>query len=634
MRLWGLFVLWGFGAPVSRAVDAFDSLELVVVVGEEEKSEPVEVVLLTEEELQRGASRSVAGVLKREAGVTFLSFGTGEGMPVLRGFVENGSSRALVLVDGLPVSRPDLGGVALARWSGRSVSSAAVRRGSETVRYGSGALAGVVEFGTEMELDEKEERRWHLEAAGGSFDLFSGGVWGLEKVAGGVLQVGVDWVEEDGYRRHSGRENFLSRVAWGKDFGNWKGWWKVEFGDTVLEVPDGLTEAEFRENPRQSLPDTFGLEDRYEVDLQTWRVQQNLEGENWALKVAGQRQEGQYALGVGGAQRQRWDSVVGEVVKRGESWEFGGRGRWDFLDNRFARGRAAELERWAGGAFAKGGWEVAEGVTFGIGGALDGWRLNGRALGTSGVAFDAAREGAEWSAEAEVRWQAGEVLEGWLKYARLARFPVTGEIAADPRFVLAVPFNFELKSERGHGAELGLALKGDWWEWRGAGFGTWLDNEIGFGVAENLNVNLGRTFRGGVEQRGLARWGDWEARVDWQVTWARFLDGEFAGLGVPLVPRHLFSGAVRWQPEKGARAGFGWQFVGDSVAGNDFVGQDRPLPGRTLWWLEAGWRWDSGREFFFEVENLFDRQYQATRFAGAVYPGDGRRVTAGVRYQF
>jgi outer membrane receptor protein involved in Fe transport len=106
------------------------------------------------EEIRRSAARGLDDVLRRIAGFSlFRRLGSGAAHPTtqgvsLRGIGASGTSRALVLVDGVPVNDPFGGWVYWSRLPSETVERVEVLRGSGASLWGNYAMGGVVGVST------------------------------------------------------------------------------------------------------------------------------------------------------------------------------------------------------------------------------------------------------------------------------------------------------------------------------------------------------------------------------------------------------------------------------------------------------------------------------------------------------
>ena len=126
------------------------TLEEVVVTATRDVQEirkvPVNVTVITKEEIEKSNAQRVTDVLKDEVGVVVRDLsGTGKNVSVdVRGFGETGPLNTLVLVDGRRVNEIDLSGVDWTQIPLDQVERIEIVRGTGSVLYGDNAAGGVV----------------------------------------------------------------------------------------------------------------------------------------------------------------------------------------------------------------------------------------------------------------------------------------------------------------------------------------------------------------------------------------------------------------------------------------------------------------------------------------------------------
>ncbi len=112
----------------------------------------------------------------------------------LRGLGGNASSRALVLLDGVPQSDPFGGYVSWPGYDALTLSSARIRRGGGSGAEGSGAIAGTVEL-----LSDGNSEAISAALAYGSRDSISADATVRQKLGAGHLSIGASYQSGDGF---------------------------------------------------------------------------------------------------------------------------------------------------------------------------------------------------------------------------------------------------------------------------------------------------------------------------------------------------------------------------------------------------------------------------------------------------
>ena len=643
----------GFGQELTQEVVVEAPRE-----GDTELRSPGSRVELEEEALEKQTFFSIADALERE-GLPFQSFGgpVGLGTPVLRGFAENASSRSLVLVDGLSVSRPDLAGTPLIGAEFGAYQRVSLERGSRSVRYGSGALAGVIFLQSQSPHDGP---RNEITLAGGSSGYEEGNLRMTQEVGDWAVSLEGGQKSSQGWRENAAFSvrNWSLGVASPEEEA-WTGTWRFQQSDLATENPGGLTLRQFQEDPRQAGATALkGIEDRVKIR----RFLQDLEFEvgsggtlQWRSSWQGTR--GSYrSFGVTNEREQKLEQWRGELLwevslDEGLSWQVGLRGSLDDLQNiNFGVGDGrhgavlgervktgtARLERQSYGVFLTGRreWEQGWGLT--IGGSWDRWSLE--ALVDRPVFIDAKRGGNGAAAELVLDWDCQTGVNFWLRYDAFTRFPVLDEIVAYQNFPLPVPFNVELQNESGQAIELGWEVERGGLSWTGALYGQWIEGEIAFDAdfEVNLNVNLADSWRGGAESRFAYEGKGWSADLSYGLCYARYRSGRFRGREAALVPRHVFTlgGEVDLRDD----LSFSLGAVAESARkpGNylQVPGRVAELPGSLRWHAGLTWEPREGLSVRVKGRNLTNHHYQSVNYGGLAYPAEGRQLLTELRYEF
>lgn len=219
--------------------------------------------------------------------------------------------------------------------------------------------------------------------------------------------------------------------------------------------------------------------------------------------------------------------------------------------------------------------------------------------------------GGETSARGGVVVVLGESARLRASYGESFRAPSLGD--------LYFPFfgNPDLRPERGESFELGLEAETDLVRARLTGFRNELDDLIQFDPVLFLPFNIGRARTQGIEASLESRASRWRGRAD--ATW---LDAEDLDADAPLPRRPEWSASLVafWTGER-ADAGVTTRYVG----GREDVGRVA-LGGYTTVELAGSWRVRDGIAPFARVENLLDRRYEEARG----FPAPGRAWVAGV----
>ncbi|MCC5842098.1 MAG: TonB-dependent receptor [Opitutales bacterium] len=609
--------------------------------------------LIGRAEIEATASANVQELLARAGGLDFRSF---SGSPAdaeihLRGFGEGSGSRVLVLVDGLRLNRPDMGGINWLQVPLSAVERIEVLRGGQAVIYGHQAIGGVVKISTRA-AKPGAESGGELTLAGGSDGFYQGSAFTMGGTSRAAFAASVEALGADGFRDNSayaGGSLFLTTSRKVGHDGIIRA--ALTYTDFDAERPGPLTSVGFPENPRRSVVDD-----------------QNFGESTRALGLHTDLPAGDHRFSADAALRERergWNLSGTHADNRNRSAQLSPRFHASLQSLDLVGG--ADLEReelrahlfttaQRAAPFARADLRRSTVALYG----------HGRVLLTSRMeAFAGARAehtSLDFHYAAGSPFQTTPILEprsderradtgyavsfGWLGRAerlhmrawgrmdRVYRYPLTDEIAAYQGFALGQTFNTNLAPEEGWQREAGWA-----WE-RGAAalsitlFQIDLENEIIYNFRINENTNYPRTRRRGLEVEARAETGPLTWAGTFHHTSARYGEGDFADRHIYLVPSWTARASVVWQAHKNLRLRLDGRHSARQFEGNDFANTRAPLPASTV--FDAGFHGSlpAGLQWHLSVTNLFDRGYASVKYLGDWYPADGRSWRAGLRIPF
>jgi vitamin B12 transporter len=594
---------------------AFAQQNVVVTgrgLGEARGDEAYDLTLIERDRLANSASSRLEDILRDIPG--FQQFRRSDARSAnptsqgatLRALGGNASSRALLLLDGVPQTDPFGGWIAWPAFDPRRLGRVRVLRGGGTGANGPGALAGTIE----LESGSPDQLR------GLAASLAYGSRDGLDAHAGygadlgaGFATISAAWAQGDGftpivedrrgpvdrpspYRQASLAVRAVAPLsgtvelqANGLAFTD-----RRERGTAFSEIATDGADASLRIVGRGTLPFSalayVQLRDFSNafaaVDAARTSVNQTLDQYSVPSTGLGARFElrpvtGRFELRLGGD----WRETVGRTQEL-----------FQFVAGTPARGRIAGGRTRTLGAYAEAGWERGPWTLTG-GARLDHWRIaNGalreRTLATGALLTDSAfpdRSGWEPTARAGVAWRASGAVTfraaGYLGW----RLPTLNELYRPFRVGTdATAANASLAPERLRGIEAGVELRPT----RHARIGlTLFANRLDEAIA---NVTLG-TGPGSFPGVGfVAAGGQFRQRrnVDAVTSRGVELDASFSlgrfrlaagygfadakvgasgpalaldGLRPAQTPRHSASASLTWQGPRGAYASLGARYV-------------------------------------------------------------------------
>jgi vitamin B12 transporter len=512
----------------------------------------------------------------------------------LRALGGNASSRALLILDGVPQADPFGGWVSWPAYDPRRLGEARVTRGGGSGVHGSGALAGTIELISATPA----------QAAGPTAGLAHGGRDSLDAHAGIGLGLGAGFVTVSGaYARGDGFVPVVEEQRGPVDRPSPYEQASLALravaplAGTVELQANGLAFTDSRERGTAfSGIRTRGADASLRLVGRDWSALAYVQTRDFYNSFAGvgagrasvARVSEQYDVpSTGLGARGEWRPRVGGRIelRLGGDWrETRGvtRERFAFQNGVGTRGRVAGGRIRTLGGFAEAAWS-GEALTLTAGGRVDRWRiedgvLRERVLASGAVLADTAfpdRSGWEPTGRAGFAWRPAPALTlrgaaylGW-------RLPTLNELYRPFRIGAdTTAANAALAPERLHGAEAGL----EWRPAQGARIGaTAFVNRLEGAIA-NVTVgaggggllrqrqNLEAISTRGVEVDGRIEAGRWSLSAGW--SWVA-AEVEAGGAALPLdglrpaqTPRHSGSASLAWADGRGARASLTARYVG------------------------------------------------------------------------
>lgn len=610
---------------------------------------PASVSLVDKSYIESSAATSVADLLD-DVGVLMRSY---TGNPAqsqidMRGYGESGNQNVLVLVDGRRINAPDMSGINWLNMPLASVDKIEVLRGSQSALYGNNAGGGVIKIST------------YIPDAPGGAAIAGYGSWNswLFRAAGWTpvtdslrARAEIGYVESDGYRDNSGYKTRTANVSLqgGKNRITWTA--IAGFDDNYFQYPGPLDNETYKKDPTAS--GYHPMEADYWGESANSYVGGSLgwKGDNAELKadLNGSHRDLSWNMGAGLGAESTLDTWT--LAPRAKfTWEngvsaiLGVDGEYDYLFlERFAdlehtqKVAHARLKRQTGGIYLNGSWTgggprplTIEATTRVQAHVLDAGIIDD----ASGLPEDTHdKNGTDSAFSLGSTWQATKTVRLWMRGDRFFRYPAIDEVVAYQGYSLTVPFNANLKSERGWGAEMGLDWALPHALFRINAFAQDVEGLIAFDYTDNLNVNLADATRMGIETSVQAAYGDWKFGAFHTFVRVRFTDGMYEDKELYLVPHHQANAYAEWAPGRFS-VRLNGRYVGKSWQGNDFANTKERMPDYFVADVVARYRFGKSWHVFAAVENVLDRHYATLRYSGVWYPAAARSYRAGVQWQY
>jgi outer membrane receptor protein involved in Fe transport len=628
-----------------------------------------QVTVISAADIAVAPSTSVVDLLAREANLNVRST-TGNdrfaGVDI-RGMGDTFVSNVLVLVDGVRWNAPDLSGADFGSIALGQIERIEVVRGANAVRYGGGAVGGVINIITRR---DDAPTGGTLTLGAGSFGTYDGALDGRLGGEGWAANLRASAQRSDGFRDNGGfdRTDLLLHgqralnPRLGADL-------DIQLHRDDYGLPGPLPPGSLaggRERRRSLAPDDGGetRDNRYRLGLTAdWPA-----GGSLVSSLTYRDRRNEFVLGftpllprADQVSEITEDTVTLDVVQQlaaetplGPLEATAGALLTRTRYARYANGRSViDQSTDNRGDLEDGGIYLAAALRPAGWLRLDlGQRLNRTSLDTSEQRLVSVcdfvtvpglpvsiptncRPGTELVAARDDRWrndatEAGAVVRPWgsvdihASYARSFRTPNVDELA------LGVA---GLRPQQSSHWEAGFRWRGVSFEGGASLFRLDTDDEILFGVdpdtgaTTNFNATE-RTRRDGGELE--ARWRPgrrWQLLASVAHVRARFA---ITGRPVPMVPEWTASAGARYAPAPGVLVSVAARYVGDRPDGNDFVGGAfAEVPAYVVMDAKLGIRLPR-LELGLGATNLLDEAAAASVYSGAVYPLAGRALFATV----
>lgn len=578
----------------------------------------------------------------------------------LRGIGPSGTSRTLVLYDGVPLNDAFGGWVTWSRVDLEDLAAIEMVEGGGSTVWGNGALGGVIQL---LPVDPFELRRDATVRVG---------TLGTREARFGVNEQVGNWAfglsgrafRTDGYVRVEEAQRGPVDVPANSRHERLEGvvGWRPAEQFTVVARAGWLDEHRNNGTPLTrnetttwwaTVRATASGPDDSELQLTGYT---NSTGYAQTFSaVAPNRQSETLALDQFDVPSRVWGGGVSGKLPLGDDWQLGGG-----LDLRWINGltqewvvaanglRRAGGEQWLGGAYLESAYEPVEWLTLTAGLRGDVWLSREgfqqnpnqpeRRFANRDETLLSPRGGVVARLGGGFRWR-GALYQGF-------RAPTLNELYRPFRVgndeTLANP---ELSPEQILGAETTLDWSSGSWRAAVTGFWNYLRDPI-------ANVTIGVTPGGGAlrqrrnlgkaEIKGLefALGGPLVPRLEWDLRYllndaritAADADPALEGKRLAQVPMHSVSATVSWQAVPDVTIQFQTRYLGPQYE-DDL--NTRQLGGYTVFNLFAQWQPRDYLTVFASAENILDRQFVDTISGnGLVLQGMPRLVSGGVRITF
>jgi iron complex outermembrane recepter protein len=238
--------------------------------------------VISREQLAMSGATTLAQALQHLGGVQQQDT-TGNGSQVLlsmRGFGSNANSNTLLLVNGIPLTNPDLAPPNLNTIPLHEIEYIEIISGSESVQYGDQAVGGVINLITREQAKEKAEVACGL----GSYNQRHCYAAFYHNKSRLKSAISLSSSHTDNYRDHNDYDQHLLMGKLSHPYASGRLSFDYTFGKEDMQYPGALTAAEVRQNRRQANNDINYFKDwngsfrlRHQQTLtENWRLDSHL----------------------------------------------------------------------------------------------------------------------------------------------------------------------------------------------------------------------------------------------------------------------------------------------------------------------------------------------------------------------
>lgn len=586
-------------------------------------------IIIDQSQIAATGVTSLSQVLATLGGVT-LSDTTGNGSQTamsLRGFGANASSNTLLLINGIPITNPDLAPPNLNTIPLDEIQAILVTSGSESVLYGDQAVGGIINLITK---DASKEPA-NISCSGGSYHAARCYVGVQHQYQDWYSHVAASRQQTDNYRAHNSYEqdlltgNFKYRDRFHFDF---------TLADEDMQYPGALTAQQVRQNRRQSTNQTDFFKDNDSTFHFNYLYPYN---ENWNITTdLSRRDMSGHGVLFSPFTQSRHSTFLKPIVngKIGNATVESG---IDFQSDKYeltsAYGKTANTqEKYGLFGLINIPLNEKQRVSIGARGAEQQNHLQATTDSNPIHRAVATTLGTTYQLTSDTQF--------YLRRAESFRFPNADEMAFIPSNVN------ELKTQRGVSYETGVELQRENSTFKLGLYQLNLRDEIALDPTQTpqqplgANRNLDPTIRRGFTLSGKYDLND-SLAIDGQYNYvnARFQNGVNKGNRIPLVSTNFFRGGINYQFAENWHLYPEIVFTGSQMAENDDANVAGTLGGYTQYNLNLHYQ----RKSFsadLRLNNITNKYYyfytvyQPSMLTEFFYPAPERNVTLNINYAF
>jgi iron complex outermembrane receptor protein len=642
---------------------------IIVEAGRIEKIEaksPSHIKVISSKEIADSATKDIPSLLERVGGISVSNLGSGNpamSQISMRGYGENGFGRVKILVDGENLANPNLLSPNYASVLKTGIDSVEILHGPQTVLYGDGASAGVINV---KSFPSDATIKSYIETSAGSDAVasFATGSRGAADDDESVLYYAdFSFESSDGWRDNSDYEIYNTQAGLKKEFENGSFLsFSTFFNNSDYNLPGPLSKENAYHNPEKSFYRDHAKLSSYGFNFGGKGVIDEDNVIKTSLKFSHRRSHftnGDYTDIYGVKNLYSRDYLSNLYITefspqyiRKDDFKFFSNELTSgvFLQHNFLKSDAidiypqwdwaysseCDITRLTGGFFAYDEIKLTENISATIGGRAErDWNRNN-------IAADGGRNGNLAAYESALRYNFNKETKAFLRWTRFFRRPFIDEY----RWRNGTEEG-TTSPEKGWNVESGVSVR-FFEEWKSS-FTAYIsetDNEIFYNPYLMSNENAAWKNR----RTGFDATIGWErekfSSLDFSISAvdAKSAGGEYKGKYIPGVPRLQMNldGKIYITDEVDIFGG--WRLSGARYAISDFKNSNEKLNSAHI--FRAGARYKpqhsilEGFTLTFSVENIFDEKYCDYAVASVItgknayYPAIGRTFLLTIRHDF
>lgn len=618
-------------ALVSASV--FADVEIIVTasrIEEDSKTSPAWVRVISEEEIEK--KTTVLDVLKTIPDIYVREVSPAKQSVSMGAFGDGGYGRTLILINGRPVNRPDMASFDWNSITLASVSRIEIVKGSMSSQYGDQAVAGVINIIT------KQPEGLRVAVSTSVINTLSNNQSAFvsfgNKTAGVAL--GLNRIDNNPTRDRSGSIILSTNIDSFYNFPGIETKLGFNYSNSEYELPGGLTEAEFDENPDQAISQADeGVSTSYGIN---GSLDFSVGPVNLSVPIS-------YSVVNSVSDMTSWSSYTDTQISTisaningnsafypGDSIEIIPVGGIDFKQNillldkyssaaRTTKTVENEIIRTDSAAWIRAKLNYLD--TYIIDG---GFRFNYSDLDT-----DPGVTHTEFVYDAGVVLRILTELNISLRYGKVFRYPNLNEQLSYVSGPITV--NSDLKPETGNNFTASINYTNGNSKITIAPYLIKMEDEIVYDGSSN--VNIGSTLHYGVSVESGYSKGIMSVTAGYAYDHAEFSDTKKI---IPGVPEHSVYSSIQLSPVKTLTISTDGRYTSEFYIDDD--NDQSPVSGRFEWNVRADWDIINGMSLFLSAKNLLDTRTPTQTYWSSwtsersMYSMPGRTFETGIKWVY